>query len=66
MNRCPRCSGNLLIEWDIYDGLIYNCLQCSYQCNLDLTSWTRKPTLKEKVTSHFQTRRKDRSLSLPL
>ncbi len=48
MIRCGRClGGNFLRVWDIHDGWILQCLQCSYQVNLDFTPRNRPPTKKE-------------------
>lgn len=32
IKRCPRCDGNVFMEWDYGDGDWYEyCLQCSYR-----------------------------------
>jgi C4-type Zn-finger protein len=28
---CPRCHGDLFLDYDIETGLTYSCLQCGYE-----------------------------------
>lgn len=43
--RCPKCSGNLMIERD-RDGLIATCLQCSRSFAARL----REPVSAKRIT----------------
>ncbi len=38
---CPKCKGNIFIEWDHSDGAWYEyCLQCSYRHYLPVMAKT--------------------------
>jgi len=40
--QCPRCGGNIYSSSDYY-GRFEQCLQCGYNCDLDVTGEHQKP-----------------------
>ena len=60
MTKCFRClGGDYLKVYDLYEGWIYECLQCNHKINLDgsslikgkarLVNSSRTPVYKKKV-----------------
>lgn len=48
---CPKCKGNVFIDWDIGDGACYEyCIQCAYRHYLPVLveDGSEKLTLKTK------------------
>ena len=45
--KCPKCSGNMIIERDEY-GKYIKCLQCGHQLELKATTTTQPAPAKVK------------------
>lgn len=52
IKSCPRCEGDVFINWDFSDGEWYEyCLQCSYRHYLPVVA-------KRKESNGIETKRK--------
>jgi DNA-directed RNA polymerase subunit M/transcription elongation factor TFIIS len=52
LSRCPRCGGNLFFERE-RESWVVNCLQCSYERDIDISSGKEKiyNSLSPKITA---------------
>ena len=57
---CPKCQGNVFIEWDHTDGAWYEyCLQCSYRHYLPIMAKTEPRKEVAATSRESRNRRKN-------
>ena len=53
IKTCPKCEGNVFLEWDMSDGDWYEyCIQCAYRHYL--------PVVVNNLPSHLEPKKKKR------